>query len=171
MRKVSSISPGITLLFLIISICSVAFIIPDSALAQPCRIEFAKSAPGGGDTEFPFEATLDGGQPIPGSLSDGAESGVNFSSSAVIVELPLEGWAFAGVECDNDDGIIIDFTDNGITAECFAGDFSQAFCTFFNVQERDIPTLSEWGMISVAIGFVLIGVFFAVRRRRAITGI
>ncbi len=169
MRRVSGFSTGIFLLFLIISICSVVFIIPDSALAQPCRIEFTKSAPGGGDTEFPFEATLDGGQPIPGFLSDGQESGVNFAASAVLVELPLEGWVFTGVECDNDDGIIIDFTDNGITAECVAGDFSEAFCTFFNVQERNIPTLSEWGMISVAIGFVLIGVFFAVRKRRAIT--
>jgi hypothetical protein len=166
MRRVSSISIGIVLLFLIISICSVAFIIPDNALAQPCHIEFAKSAPGGGDTVFPFEATLDGGQPIPGFLTDGQESGVNFSSSAVLVELPLEGWVFTGVECDNDDGIIIDFTDNGITAECFAGDFSEAFCTFFNVQERNIPTLSEWGMIAAAAGLGLIGVYFALRKRK-----
>ncbi|HML96657.1 MAG TPA: IPTL-CTERM sorting domain-containing protein [Thermodesulfobacteriota bacterium] len=30
-----------------------------------------------------------------------------------------------------------------------------------------IPTLSEWGMIAVAAGFILIGVFYAVRKRRA----
>lgn len=30
----------------------------------------------------------------------------------------------------------------------------------------NIPTLSEWGMISVAAGLVLIGLFFAVRRKR-----
>jgi len=31
----------------------------------------------------------------------------------------------------------------------------------------NIPTLSEWGMISAAVGLGLAGVFFAVRRRRA----
>lgn len=35
--------------------------------------------------------------------------------------------------------------------------------------ERNIPTLSEWGMIGAAAGSMLIGVFFAVRRRK--TGI
>jgi hypothetical protein len=168
MRRVSGFSTGIFLLFLIISICSVVFIIPDSALAQPCRIEFTKSAPGGGDTEFPFEATLDGGQPIPGFLSDGQESGVNFAASAILVELPIEGWVLTDVECDNDDGIIIDFTDNGITAECVAGDFSEGFCTFFNVRgAAPIPTLSEWGMIAAAAGLGLVGMFFVLKRRRA----
>ena len=30
-----------------------------------------------------------------------------------------------------------------------------------------IPTLSEWGMIAVAAGFILIGVYYAVKKRRA----
>ena len=29
-----------------------------------------------------------------------------------------------------------------------------------------IPTLSEWGMIAAAAGLMLVGVFFAVKRRR-----
>lgn len=32
---------------------------------------------------------------------------------------------------------------------------------------ESIPTLSEWGMISAALGLGMVGVFFAVRRRRA----
>ncbi len=32
--------------------------------------------------------------------------------------------------------------------------------------ERNIPTLSEWGMIAAAAGLGLIGVFYAVRRKR-----
>lgn len=32
---------------------------------------------------------------------------------------------------------------------------------------RNIPTLSEWGMISAAVGLGFIGVFFAMRRKRA----
>jgi hypothetical protein len=37
---------------------------------------------------------------------------------------------------------------------------------WFGVRNFNIPTLSEWGMISAAIGLGLVGVFFAVRRRK-----
>ncbi|MGH7892852.1 MAG: IPTL-CTERM sorting domain-containing protein [Thermodesulfobacteriota bacterium] len=33
---------------------------------------------------------------------------------------------------------------------------------------RPIPTLSEWGMISAVVGLGLVGVWFAVRRKRAL---
>ncbi|MGH7892757.1 MAG: IPTL-CTERM sorting domain-containing protein [Thermodesulfobacteriota bacterium] len=36
-----------------------------------------------------------------------------------------------------------------------------------NVRDLNVPTLSEWGMISAVVGLGLIGVFFAVRRKRA----
>lgn len=42
---------------------------------------------------------------------------------------------------------------------------------WFKFGGHPIPTLSEWGMISAVAGLGLIGVFFAVRRRRAATGI
>lgn len=32
---------------------------------------------------------------------------------------------------------------------------------------HNVPTLSEWGMISTAVGLMLAGVFFALYRRRA----
>lgn len=34
-----------------------------------------------------------------------------------------------------------------------------------------IPTLSEWGMISAATGLMLVGVFFAIRRRKAVVNL
>ncbi len=37
----------------------------------------------------------------------------------------------------------------------------------FGNAERNIPTLSEWGMIAAAAGLMLVGVFFAIRKRRA----
>jgi hypothetical protein len=40
-------------------------------------------------------------------------------------------------------------------------------CTGTSSLSRPIPTLSEWGMISAAGGLMLVGVFFAVRRKRA----
>ena len=33
---------------------------------------------------------------------------------------------------------------------------------------RNIPTLSEWGMITAAAGFILVGVFFVVRKRKSV---
>ena len=38
---------------------------------------------------------------------------------------------------------------------------------FFPLTPRNVPTISVWGMISAAVGLALIGVFFAVRRRKA----
>lgn len=46
------------------------------------------------------------------------------------------------------------------------------FFAIDNVQclvPTNIPTLSEWGMISVAFGFGLIGIFFVIRRKKAIS--
>ena len=45
------------------------------------------------------------------------------------------------------------------------------FCIVeYEATRRDvsaIPTLSEWGMIAAAAGFALVGMFYAIRRRRA----
>ena len=35
------------------------------------------------------------------------------------------------------------------------------------VETANIPTLSEWGMIAAAAGFALVGMFYAMRKRRA----
>jgi len=35
------------------------------------------------------------------------------------------------------------------------------------IEVTNIPTLSEWGMISAVAGLLLVGVFFALYRRRA----
>ena len=45
--------------------------------------------------------------------------------------------------------------------------FKGVLNVWFGNGERNVPTLSEWGMISAVAGLGLIGVFFAVRRRRA----
>ncbi len=38
-------------------------------------------------------------------------------------------------------------------------------CNLNSTIARDIPALSEWGMIAAAAGLMLVGVFFAVRKR------
>ncbi|MEW6144586.1 MAG: IPTL-CTERM sorting domain-containing protein [Thermodesulfobacteriota bacterium] len=85
-------------------------------------------------------------------------------------ELPQEGWTLEEITCFEGAGVDITQTEDSVTFECVnpAGEFSLAFCLFANRISADkIPTLSEWGMISAAAGLGLIGVFFALRRRRA----
>jgi hypothetical protein len=41
---------------------------------------------------------------------------------------------------------------------------------YTNSVSKNIPTLSEWGMIAAAIGLGIVGVFFAMKRRKAQAG-
>lgn len=85
--------------------------------------------------------------------------------SVVISELPLEGWELIDVECEDGGPGLNVFVDdeNRVIADCLSQGFAE--CTFTNKALSNIPTLSEWGMIAAAAGLVLIGVFFALRRR------
>jgi hypothetical protein len=49
--------------------------------------------------------------------------------------------------------------------EFFEGLDGMAFTS--NQTVENIPTLSEWGMIAAAAGFALVGMFYAMRKRRA----
>ena len=85
-----------------------------------------------------------------------------------IVEDPFPGWILSDIECSDAAGVNVTFIDNGISLDCIQG--SEITCTFTNVRgstPTDIPTLSEWGMIAAAGGLALVGVFFALRRRKA----
>ena len=94
---------------------------------------------------------------------------MNFSSSAILIELPLEGWNLEDISCTGE-GLGFNFdTENAVQLLCLVPG-STGFCTFTNVGgsgSRNIPTLSEWGMISAAVGLVLVGVYFVLRRRKA----
>ncbi|HSC35547.1 MAG TPA: IPTL-CTERM sorting domain-containing protein [Thermodesulfobacteriota bacterium] len=78
------------------------------------------------------------------------------------------GWILDNVECSDAPGSVdVTFIENGVSLDCLGP--SEITCTFTNVRgttATNIPTLSEWGMIAAAGGFALIGVFFAVRRRK-----
>ena len=146
----------------------------DSALAGGkipidfCDITIAKVAPGAGNTEFPFEVILDGGEPFSASLTNEQLSGGPFFSSVTVTELPLEGWVLENIDCGGDDGISFSVGDDNFTAICNSIG-STGSCTFFNQRTvSDIPTLSEWGVITAAAGLGLIGLYFALRRRRVV---
>ena len=88
--------------------------------------------------------------------------------SIVVSEIPLEGWELVKVECDDGGGGFNVFVDdeNNVIADCLSSGF--AACTFTNKGSAPVPALSEWGMIAAAAGLVLVGAFFAVRRKRAL---
>lgn len=135
---------------------------------QGCEIEIFKAARGE-DTSFDF--TLLDGDVVIGGFSlipfDGAfVTGIGPASSLTVVENVPDGWRLEDVICFND-GVGIVEIENGIIATCTAPGEGFADCVFYNVQPGAIPTLSEWGMIAAAAGLLLVGVFFALRRRKA----
>jgi hypothetical protein len=147
----------------------------DTAFAQlpPCNVEICKSAPQLPEPEsegelvfFPF-SEIRGGEVNEFTLAANAKcTGGSFfvGDSAEIIEDPLEGWQLFDVECSNSPGISTTFIENGVSVRCLSQGFIS--CTFTNLRVPAIPTLSEWGMIAVAAGLGLVGVFFAVRRKR-----
>lgn len=160
--------------FLLVPLITIVFLAASagSAGAQDCDIEICKSAEGPDNTEFHFTGTSPFG-PLDFTLIDGREDSCEFFSipltqSLVVFEDPTPGWALSDIDCANVVGVDILFPVDGVRLTCVGPNLGSATCTFFNVLlERPIPTLSEWGMISAAVGLGLVGVFFAIRKRKA----
>lgn len=148
---------------------------PDTASAQPpCNVEICKSAPqlpepqSEDDLVF-FEFTeIRGGSVTDFTLAANSRctgASYDIGQNALIVEDPLEGWHLASVDCDTSEGISTTFLEDGVLVQCLSPGFIS--CNFTNLRQvSNIPTLSEWGMIAAAAGLALIGIFFAVRRRK-----
>jgi len=147
------------------------FLIPalnDSAHAQ-CEIVVCKVSPDiNGEGEiFTFISSGEGGSGqfnlTANSTCDGAPFGGN---DFELVEESVPGWILEDIECDDVPGIDVSFIENGVSLDCLQT--SIITCRFTNVRGvvSNVPSLSEWGMIAAAGGLMLIGVFFAVRRKR-----
>lgn len=133
-----------------------------------CSVGIFKSA---GETSTLFDFLINPSQgddfTITIASNNDREFDLNFGQSAVISEIIPEGWALTDIECTTEGGATAtwDVDANEVFVECLT--VGTANCIFTNVlTERNIPTLSEWGMIASAAGLVLVGVYFAVRRRR-----
>ena len=149
----------------------------DTASAQPaCGVTTCKSAPLLPPAEseedlvfFPF-VEIRGNSRYEFTLAANSRctgAGLETGESNVIIEEPLEGWRLVDIECDSAPGVSTEIFQNGVTVRCLSEGFIT--CTFVNATNvSNIPTLSEWGMIAAAAGLGLVGLFFAVRRRRLI---
>lgn len=143
-----------------------------SASAQfPCTINICKEAPGAGDQSFLIDI-IDFTGTTTEELFDGGpcrEILYDFGQEADIIEQNTPGWGLTDVDCDPISGFSITSIPGGIATECIAP--GETTCTFVNSQgPTNIPTLSEWGMIAATGGLGLIGLFYAVRRKRAMSG-
>jgi hypothetical protein len=160
--------------FLLVPLIIIVFLVASagSAVAQDCDIFICKSAEGSGDTEFNFFGTSPLG-PLDFTLIGFGEESCEFFSipltqSLVVFEDPTPGWQLVDIECVDEVGVNTAFLENGVQIDCVGPNLGSVRCTFFNVRsERAIPTLSQWGMIAAAGGLMLVGVWFAVRKRRA----
>ena len=141
-----------------------------SASAQQCFVEVCKSAPGAGMQGFLIDFT-DSGQTDTIELFDDADcftTSLNFQADVDITEQPTPGWVLQDVQCENNPGLAFEFIPGGVIVLCTTQSEASTTCTFINAPGSigNIPTLSEWGMIAAAGGLVLVGVWFAVRRKK-----
>ncbi len=166
-KMLNSVLKFSVFVLLVVGIAGIA----DSASAQQCFVEVCKSAPGAGMQGFLIDFT-DSGQTDTIELFDNADcftTSLNFDADVDITEQPTPGWVLRDVECEDNPGLDFEFIPGGVTVLCVTQGEASTTCTFINAPgaPENIPTLSEWGMIAAAGGLVLIGVFFAVRRKKA----
>lgn len=139
------------------------------APSQGCSIGITKVAIPPLDLSFNFftESSVDPDNEFSLPAGTSTNEFLVVGESVVVSEIPLEGWELIDVECEDGGPGLNVFVDdeNRVVADCLSQGF--AACTFTNRALSNIPTLSEWGMIAAAAGLVMVGVFFAVRRRRA----
>jgi hypothetical protein len=161
--------PIVTLIFLVVAVPLIFLFTSDTSSAQErgCTVSATKSAPGAGAFEFVFEGT-GSGDPFEFTLMDGESTGgtIPLGQTVTITEAPQGGYYFAGIQCDGGPGLVVTEIENGFTLSCTDATDGDATCVVSNLPIIEpVPTLSEWGMISAALGLGLVGVFFALRRR------
>ncbi len=158
---------GVLLLILLIS--GVLSVSVEKAEAQgSCEVTIAKNGFPESDIEFVFTRTFEGQTDQFTNQIGGTQSFdiFSFNTPLQIVEEVPPGWTLEDVECIHDGGFQVIKVENGVEFECTIP-FSSIECTFINKGPANVPTLSQWGMIAAAAGLVLVGVFFAIKRKRA----
>jgi len=131
-----------------------------------CSLSIAKSA-GDTGTIFSFLVDPSEGDDFEIQVASGSENGFGMASgeTAVVSEIVPEGWRLTDVICESAGGFsLITDDENNVFVDCVTT--GAGVCTFTNKPVGAIPTLSEWGMIAAGAGLVLVGVFYAWKRRR-----
>lgn len=162
------------LVFSVLVGCASLLLSTDSVLAQPCQIEVVKNADPADNTPFEFTRITTGDE-VDFTLMDPDDQtmmiGVSLGESTITENVP-DGWALDSIECvvepDSENVLSLSTIGSTVNVNCLGftpSDQARGTCTFNNIiPTRDVPTLSQWGMITAVI---LLGVisFIAFRRR------
>lgn len=154
-------------LFLILGSLVTSTVQVSAQATAACDTFIEKIAVPDDDTEFDF--TVTGFGAFGFSLSDPSTPAVNFDIpvgvTATILEEVTPGWELDEVECNEPPGVNISILENGVSIECLT--IAQVTCNFVNrMDTTEVPTLSEWGLISMASILGIVG-FMVIRRRKA----
>ena len=140
------------------------------AQIQMCPLAIVKSASPADDTEFTFEL---GGNAV------GSFTLQDPSDNIEIVEVPSEtagiavneilppGWSLDDIQCTGDPGFeFFTFGINQLVASCeVLGEVPDGQCTFFNSKGTPVPTISQWGLISLAAVLGIAGILVFRRKK------
>lgn len=141
--------------------------------AQGCVIEIEKIAFPAIDTQFEF--SIPGAFPSSFTLMDPSDDTTQlelpfFSGELILTEEVPQGWRVEEIVCETPEFSNVTITQgplsNEVTLECFGKSKSKGTpsCSFVNIlEERSIPTLSEWGLIILAVA---LGVFVLIAGRK-----
>lgn len=132
-----------------------------------CNITIGLEAPEGGDTEFDFNL-LSQGLDENFDLSNGQKIPFNdlpLGTVVTVTEFVPDLWSLDGITCDGD----ASFSDSvdGTSVDVTCNSSGEVNCSFANsrIIILNTPTLSEWGLISMAAILGIAG-FIVMRRRR-----
>ena len=147
--------------------------------AQPegdCIITINKAASPAENTEFNFSITgdLEDSFTLADPSSPSESFGIDVNQTVTVTEDAIAGWSLTGIECTEgvtncgSDGFepCLTATVEGNSVTFFCEDNDTASCTFTNTfGVSNIPTLSEWGLISLVVLLAIAGVILLRRRQ------
>ncbi|GJM15008.1 MAG: hypothetical protein DHS20C13_03350 [Thermodesulfobacteriota bacterium] len=166
----------ITLIIFMILAGLGSLVVGTKSHAQPfCFVEFTKEAIPDDGTLFDFTCTFEGGESC-GIFEIPNGSGVVFGfiveePGITFMETVPDGWELDEIVCEitqgNPNNLILQINEEeaSVFMDCLEPNTS-GICTFKNsITPRNVPTLSEWGLIAMAAVLGIVG-FMAMRRRK-----
>lgn len=140
----------------------------NTQIVEPtCNITIGLEAPEGGDTEFDFNL-LSEGLDENFDLSNGQKIPFNdlpLGTVITVTEIVPDLWSLDSIVCDGD----ANFNDsvNGNSVDLTCNSSGEVNCSFANSRTLifNTPTLSEWGLISMAVILGIAGLMVLRRRR------
>jgi len=141
------------------------------AQVEGCVISITKEANPLDNTPFEFDISGTGGMfsftlSQPQDKSGGFNFFIGVGLSVDVTEMVPEGWELVDIECTSDVKIMIEPIENGRKFTCLV-DFDETRCTFRNEGPPPaVPTLSQWGLIAMALVLGIVG-YLVIRRRKA----